>query len=289
MHQGLARTATAAVLLGASAFVTMPAHAAPADPSSPTVFAHRGASTEAPENTLAAVRRAHEQHIKWIENDVQRTKDGALVVIHDATLNRTTDVEQVFPDRSPWRVADFTLAEIRRLDAGSWFAPRFRGERVPTLQEYLELLDRDQQGLLLELKQPELYPGIEKQTVDALEKAGWLDQAHLSGRLVVQSFSADALRRTHELRPAVVTGFLGSPPVSRLKEYAAFADQINPDEKDVTYAYVQAVHSVNGPDGKPMRVNAWTVDDLTTAVRMAALGADGIITNRPDVIRNGVQ
>lgn len=123
MHQHLARTVTAAVLLGASAFVTMPAQAAPADPSSPTVFAHRGASTEAPENTLAAVRRAHEQHIKWIENDVQRTKDGALVVIHDATLSRTTDVEQVFPDRSPWRVADFTLAEIRRLDAGSWFAP----------------------------------------------------------------------------------------------------------------------------------------------------------------------
>lgn len=101
MHQHLARTVTAAVLLGASAFVTMPAQAAPADPSSPTVFAHRGASTEAPENTLAAVRRAHEQHIKWIENDVQRTKDGALVVIHDTTLSRTTDVEQVFPDRSP--------------------------------------------------------------------------------------------------------------------------------------------------------------------------------------------
>lgn len=86
-----------------------------------------------------------------------------------------------------------------------------------------------------------------------------------------------------------MTGFLGSPPVSQLKEYAAFADQINPDEKDVTYAYVRAVHSVDGPDGKPLRVNAWTVDDLTTAVRMAALGADGIITNRPDVIRNGVQ
>lgn len=289
MRQDLARTVAAAVLVGTSVFVTMPAHAAPADPSSPMVFAHRGASAEAPENTLAAVRRAHEQHIQWIENDVQRTKDGALVVIHDATLNRTTDVEQVFPERAPWRVADFTLAEIRRLDAGSWFAPRFRGERVPTLQEYLQLLDRDQQGLLLELKQPELYPGIEQQTVDTLAKAGWLDQAHLSGRLVVQSFSADALRRTHQLRPAIVTGFLGSPPVSRLKEYAAFADQINPDAKDVSHAYVQAVHGVKGPDGKPLRVNAWTVDDLSTAVRMAAFGADGIITNRPDVIRNGVQ
>lgn len=289
MHQSLARTVAATILLGAFACVTMPAHAAPADPSTPTVFAHRGASTEAPENTLAAVRRAHEQHITWVENDVQRTKDGALVVIHDATLNRTTDVEQVFPDRAPWRVADFTLAEIRRLDAGIWFAPHFSGERVPTLEEYLRLLDRDQQGLLLELKRPELYPGIEKETVDALEKAGWLDQAHLSGRLVIQSFDADALRRTHELRPAVVTGFLGSPPVSRLKEYAAFTDQINPDAKDVTYAYVQAVHSVKGPDGKPLRMNAWTVDDLATAVRMAALGADGIITNRPDVIRNGVQ
>ncbi|MGW3247127.1 glycerophosphodiester phosphodiesterase [Streptomyces sp. NPDC001070] len=288
MHHTLARTVTAAALLGASALATMPAHAAPSDPSSPTVYAHRGASTEAPENTLAAVRRAHEQHIKWIENDVQRTKDGALIVIHDTTLARTTDVEQVFPDRSPWRVADFTLAEIQRLDAGGWFAPRYRGEHIPTLLDYLALLDHNQQGLLLELKQPDLYPGIEKQTIDTLDRAGWLDQAHLAGRLVIQSFSAPALRRTHELRPAVETGFLGNPPVSRLKEYAAFADQINPDEKHVTYAYVEAVHSLKGPDGKPLRINPWTVDDLTTAVRMAAFGADGIITNRAAVIRNSV-
>ncbi|MEU4093829.1 glycerophosphodiester phosphodiesterase family protein [Streptomyces sp. NPDC026673] len=289
MHHSLARTVTAAALLGVSGFVTMPAHAAPEALPSPTVFAHRGASTEAPENTLAAVRRAHEQHITWIENDVQRTKDGALVVIHDTTLARTTDVEQVFPDRSPWRVADFTLAEIQRLDAGGWFAPRYRGEHIPTLLDYLTLLDRNRQGLLLELKQPDLYPGIEKQTIATLARAGWLDADHLTGRLVIQSFSAPALRRTHELRPAVETGFLGSPPVSRLKEYAAFADQINPDEKNVTFAYVTAVHGLRGPDGKPLRVNAWTVDDLTTAIRMAALGADGIITNRPDVIRNGVQ
>ncbi|MFF3559799.1 glycerophosphodiester phosphodiesterase [Streptomyces sp. NPDC002574] len=287
MQRRTAGAALAAVvagsLLGCSAPFP-PVHAAP-DGRAPTVFAHRGASRQAPENTRAAVRRAHELHITWIENDVQRTRDGALVVIHDPTLARTTDVEQVFPGRGPWRVGDFTLAEIRRLDAGSWFGSRFKGERVPTLQQYLTLLDRDHQGLLLELKQPELYPGIERQTLDVLDRAGWLDPAHVRDRLVVQSFDAAALRTTHRLRPAVRIGFLGKPPVSRLKEYASFTDMINPDHRGLTRDYVVHVHRLKGPHGAPLRLNAWTVDDGPTAARLVALGADGIITDRPDVMR----
>lgn len=282
---GATMTAVAGSLLACSAPLP-PAHAAP-DGRAPTVFAHRGASRQAPENTLAAVRRAYELHITWIENDVQRTRDGALVVIHDPTLPRTTDVEQVFPGRQPWRVRDFTLAEIRRLDAGSWFGEhqRFKGERVPTLQQYLTLLDRNRQGLLLELKQPELYPGIERQTLDVLNRAGWLDSGHVRDRLVVQSFSAAALRTTHRLRPAVRTGFLGSPAVSRLKEYASFADMINPDYRKLTRDWVAKVHRLKGPHGTPLRIDTWTVDDPRTAARLVALGADGIITNRPDVMR----
>ncbi|WP_281259550.1 glycerophosphodiester phosphodiesterase family protein, partial [Streptomyces glaucescens] len=95
----------------------------------PAVIAHRGASAYAPENTLAAVDKAAELGIEWVENDVQRTKDGELVVIHDDSLRRTTDVETVFPDRAPWQVRDFTAAEIARLDAGSWFGPAYAGAR----------------------------------------------------------------------------------------------------------------------------------------------------------------
>ncbi|MFE9371252.1 glycerophosphodiester phosphodiesterase [Streptomyces sp. NPDC006711] len=258
---------------------------APTAPTAPvTVFGHRGAPAHAPENTLGSVRAAADLGVEWVENDVQRTRDGALVVIHDTTLKRTTDAERRYPGRSPWAVGSFTLAEIEQLDAGGWFGPGFRGERVPTLQEYLSLLDRTGQSLLLELKQPELYPGIERQTLDTLGRAGWLDGPHLTRRLIVQSFSAPALRTTHRLRPEVRTGFLGNVPLSRLGQYAAFVDEFNTEQRAVTSAYVRAVHALRSPHGPRMRVNAWTVDSADAARALVRRGVDGLITNRPDVI-----
>lgn len=224
-----------------------------------------------------------------MENDVQRTRDGALVVIHDTTLARTTNVEQRYPDRAPWSVGSFSLAEIKQLDAGSWFGPDFRGERIPTLQEYLDLLDDTGQGLLLELKQPELYPGIERQTLDVLDRADWLDPPHLARRLIVQSFSAPALRTTHRLRPEVRTGFLGNPPVSQLKQYAAFTDEINAEQHSVTAAYVKAVHGMKGAHSKAMRINTWTVDNAPAATKLVRMGVDGIITDRPDLIESATR
>jgi glycerophosphoryl diester phosphodiesterase len=119
--------AAVGVLAGLSALViTTPAHAASLtqiqQDAPPTTVAHRGASAYAPENTLAAVDKADALGIEWVENDVQRTKDGELVIMHDTTLDRTTNVEKVFPRRSPWKVSDFTAAEIRKLDAVSWFS-----------------------------------------------------------------------------------------------------------------------------------------------------------------------
>lgn len=119
---------------------------------SPVVYAHRGASAYAPENTLAAVDAADDLGVAWVENDVQLTKDGVLVVVHDTTLGRTTDAEEVFPGRAPWAVKDFTAAEIAKLDAGSWFGAGFAGARVPTLTQYLHRLERNHQKLLLEIK-----------------------------------------------------------------------------------------------------------------------------------------
>lgn len=281
--------AATGVLLGASAILLPAASAQAADqPHRPVTVAHRGASAYAPENTLAAVDAAAELDIDWVENDVQRTKDGKLVIIHDTTLNRTTNVEEVFPDRAPWKVADFTLKEIKRLDAGSWFNPKFAGERVPTLEQYMNRVSRNHQKLLMELKAPELYPGVERQTLDVLRRKGWLDRHHVKHRLIIQSFSADSVKTTHALRPDVKTGFLGTPAVADLPKFAKFADQINPNYKTLSAEYVAAVHAVRGAHGKPLEVYTWTVDDAPNAVKVAGMGVNGIITNKPDVIRDAV-
>ncbi|MFE1195265.1 glycerophosphodiester phosphodiesterase [Streptomyces olivaceoviridis] len=250
----------------------------------PVVIAHRGASTYAPENTLAAVDKAAELGFSWVENDVQRTKDGELVVLHDDTLRRTTDVEEVFPDRAPWKVRDFTAAEIARLDAGSWFSPAYAGARVPTLKEYMRRIEHNHEKLLLEIKNPELYPGIEQQTLKLLDNEGWLDGGHL-GRLIVQSFSADSVRTVHELKPTVITGYLGTPTVAELHRFTRFTDLINPSYGSLSQGYVASVHALAGPHGRSLELLAWTVDDAATAREVAGYGVDGIITNKPDVVR----
>ena len=289
MHARAVAASTTA-LLGAAALLLplSPARAAESS-AQPLVIAHRGASAYAPENTLAAVDRAAARGVDWVENDVQRTRDGELVVLHDDSLQRTTDVEEVFPDRAPWKVSDFTAAEIARLDAGSWFDAAYAGARVPTLEQFVHRVEEHRQRLLLEIKNPQLYPGIERQIVKVLGNEGWLDRGHVRGRLVVQSFSADSVRTVHDLRPAVKTGFLGTPPVSDLPAYAAFTDQINPSYASLSAGYVTAVHAFKGPHGKPLEVCTWTVNDAAAARRVAGYGVDGIITNTPDVVRDAVR
>lgn len=254
----------------------------------PLVIAHRGASAYAPENTLAAVDKAEELGIDWVENDVQRTKDGELVVLHDTDLKRTTDAEQVFPERAPWNVKDFTAAEIARLDAGSWFGAEWAGARVPTLKEYLDTVSDNRQKLLLEIKAPELYPGIEKEILRVLRTEGWLDRAHVRGNLVIQSFGADSVKAVHAQRSDVITGFLGTPAVADLPSYAKFTDQINPTHSTLTAEYVAAVHRLKGAHGKRLQVSTWTVNDAAGAKRVDGFGVDGIITNNPDVVRDAV-
>lgn len=289
MHARAVAASTTALLGTAALLLPLPPARAAADTGPhPVVVAHRGASAYAPENTLAAVDKAAALDVEWVENDVQRTSDGALVVLHDDSLQRTTDVEEVFPDRSPWKVKDFTAAEIARLDAGSWFAPAYAGTRVPTLQQFLDRMERHDQKLLLELKNPQLYPGIERETLKVLANEGWLDPGHTGGRLVVQSFSADSVRTVHALKPAVRTGFLGTPPVADLPSYASFADQINPSHGSISAPYVAAVHGFRGPHGTRMQVQTWTVNDAAAARRVAGFGVDGIITNTPDVVRDAV-
>ncbi|MFD4482051.1 glycerophosphodiester phosphodiesterase [Streptomyces sp. NPDC058471] len=297
--------ATTAALLGAGALVLPSATAQAADQKSaptsartpaqtpasydrPLVVAHRGASAYAPENTFAAIDKAADMGFRWVENDVQRTKDGELVIVHDDTLTRTTNVEQVFPGRAPWKVKDFTAAEIARLDAGSWFSPKYAGQRVPTLKQYMNRVSRNHQSLVFEFKKPELYPGIEKQGLAVLRKTGWLDKHHVKSKLVIQSFSADSVKEVHKLRPDVRTGFLGTPAVADLPKYAKFADQINSTHGSISRDYVAAIHATKGPHRKRLEIFTWTVNDAATARKVAGFRVDGIITNTPDVVRKAI-
>ncbi|MFI1361506.1 glycerophosphodiester phosphodiesterase [Streptomyces griseochromogenes] len=287
MHARVVAAITTAVL-GMAALLSPVPVARAGESGKPTVIAHRGASAYAPENTLASIDKAAKLGFSWVENDVQRTKDGELVVIHDDSLERTTNVKKVFPGRAPWKVKDFTAAEIARLDAGSWFSPAYAGTRVPTLRQYMCRVEHNHEKLLLEIKNPELYPGIEQQTLKLLGNAGWLDRQHL-GRLIVQSFSADSVRTVHDLKPALTTAYLGSPTVAQLSRYTPFTDLINPSYGSLSPAYVSAVHSFEGPHGKPLGVFAWTVNDAATARKVTDYGVDGLITNKPDVVRAALE
>ncbi|KPI12975.1 Glycerophosphodiester phosphodiesterase [Actinobacteria bacterium OK074] len=281
--------ATTTAFLGASVAILPTPHAGAATHDLPVVVAHRGASAYAPENTLAAIDEAAAMGFDWVENDVQRTRDGELVVLHDPTLARTTDVKKLYPNRAPWNVGDFTAREIARLDAGSWFGRRYAGARVPTLKQYMERVEHNHQKLVLEIKNPELYPGIERQTLKVLSNEGWLDPGHLGNRLVVQSFDAASLRTVHELRPGIRTAYLGTPSVVQLPEYARFADSVNSAYTGLSTGYVSTVHAFDGPHGSPLEVYAWTVNSAEVARRVTGYGVDGIITNTPDVVERAVR
>ena len=241
--------------------------------------AHRGASAYAPENTLASFREGIKRDGDLIESDVQRSKDGELVLIHDTDLVRTTNVEQVFPNRAPWKVSDFTYEEMRRLDAGSWKSPEYAGERIPTLAEAIDTIRRSQAGFLLEIKSPALYPGIEEDVAKEMRSfPGYVDSAVAAHRLVLQSFDFDSMRRYAEIEPDVPVGLLGTPSRDQLPALARFADQVNPHHSSVDASYVHAVHDAG------MDCLVWTVDAPADMNRAVDIGVDGIISNKPDVL-----
>ena len=146
--------------------------------------AHRGATGYAPENTIAAFDLAVEMDADYIEIDVQRSKDGELVLIHDTTVNRTTD--------GKGNVGDLTIEQLRSLDAGSWKGEQFSGEQIPTFEE---ILDRyhGEIGILIELKSPELYPGIEEQVAAALKERSFDNQQN--EKIIIQSFNFNSMKK----------------------------------------------------------------------------------------------
>jgi glycerophosphoryl diester phosphodiesterase len=191
-----------------------------------TNVAHRGASAYAPEHTLAAYKLAIEMGADYVEQDLAVTRDGILICLHDASLERTTNVEQLFPDRvstqtiegktrKAWLANDFTLAEIKTLDAGSWFDPKFKSEKIPTFDEAIALI-RGKAGIFPELKTPEIYAGrsvdFETLVADALDRNGLRGRkADATTPVILQTFGRETARNLAKMQIGV--------PVVLLMEY----------------------------------------------------------------------
>lgn len=224
--------------------------AAPA-PAGTYMIAHRGASAYAPEHTIEAYRLAIEQGADYIEPDLGITKDGVLVCTHDTFLERTTNVRELFPDRftefktgdkvqKRWLVESLTLAELKQLDAGSWFGPKFKGAKMITFQEAIDFV-KGKAGLFPEIKEPSRFRGKgfdpEQMVADILKKNGLIG-ATVKGRPAVhmQVFEEDSLRRLAKVLPDVPRSFLmGSPEAVKrwltpegLAEVKTFATGIAP-------------------------------------------------------------
>jgi glycerophosphoryl diester phosphodiesterase len=241
------------------------------------VIAHRGSSGVAPENTAAAVKAAIKQRADFVEIDVQRTKDGKLVNFHDCTLQRTTDVEERFPGRPSYRVSDFTWAELRTLDAGSWFHDKFAGERIIPVSTVIDLVD-GKTGLLAEISPCGHYEGLVDDFADELNAhPEYVDEALADGALAVQSFEVEDAKAFKERLPRIPIGLLDAdrPTEAELVALSTWADQVNPQWTVTDAALVDRVHQLG------MDINVWTVNEPGTMRRMAELGVDGIITDFP--------
>jgi glycerophosphoryl diester phosphodiesterase len=276
------------------------------------LIAHRGASGYAPEHTAAAYKLAIEQKADFIEPDLAVTKDNVLICLHDDTLERTTNVADVFADRASaptaatestrrsgkhWLANDFTLAEIKRLDAGKWFNAKFAGERILTFEEMITLV-RGHGGIYPELKSPPLYTSrgvdMEKIFVSVVKKHGLDTAASLKTMpVIIQSFDEATIRRVAADLPAIPRVFLTSKDEdvtdARLKELSKFASGMAPEKVVIARhpEMVKAAHVLG------MTVTSWTFkkDDEKMAfptVRdemqhfLYTLGIDALFTNNPD-------
>jgi len=228
-------------------------------------FAHRGASGYAPENTMAAFVKAAQLGANAIETDVQMTRDGQLVLIHDETLRRTAGVDG-------W-VKDCTLAELKELDFGAWYDESYRGERVPTLEELLVFAREHDLYLNVELKNGVVqYPELELRTAELIRKCG------LTDRVIISSFNHYSLVLMKQLAPEIQTAVLYMEGLYEPWEYAkrVSASALHPIYLAVTKEWV-AQAKESGVHYHPFTVNG--------EAEMAALlqaGVDGIITDYPD-------
>jgi len=249
------------------------------EPDDFLIIAHRGAAGYAPENTLAAFKKAIEIGANVLETDIRQTRDGHLVAMHDASVDRTTD--------GKGDVGELTLEEVKRLDAGSWFSEAFGNERVPTLEEIARVLN-DTTRLIIEIKGDSTeYPGIEERVVDQVMKL------NIGNRVVLKSFDAEVLARLRKLAPDIPQLFVYALRVpwidlvigtglSRLDVFELPVQYLQPHAFFVTESFTRSAHE------QGYRVIAWDVHDERRMSEMLDLGVDGIETDFPDLLKEVV-
>ncbi|MBA4309799.1 MAG: hypothetical protein C0425_05635 [Chlorobiaceae bacterium] len=241
----------------------------------PLVIAHRGASSYAPENTLAAIKKGIELGAHYVEIDVRMTKDGKLVLIHDAKVNRTTDGEG--------NVNELTLSEIKLLDAGSWFDPKFKNEKIPTLDEVFSILDAAT-TLIIELKDDP--KNISKMINKVIRTAREQGQKK---KIILKSFNPKVLEEIRKQAPefpliyvyAIRIPFLNYTFGTRLSTEDLFSlnvDYLQPHSLLLTEGFVKDAQA------KGYKIIAWDVDSKNNMKRMIRIGVDAIETNQPELL-----
>ncbi|MDW8029212.1 MAG: glycerophosphodiester phosphodiesterase family protein [Armatimonadota bacterium] len=234
----------------------------------PMLIAHRGFSGRYPENTLRSFSEALKLPVDAIELDVRRTKDGVLVVIHDETVDRTTN--------GKGKVRDLTWSEIQKLDAGSWKGKEFAGERIPKLEEALELVD-GQKVVFLEIKEPDTT-GQVVETLRRLNALSWVK---------IGSFHSQAIATAKKLEPEIPSSLIGSAKVGANDEtFNAFvkealrngANSITVNYAGLTSERIRYCHQ------RFIFVGTWTVNNPEIAKRMIKMGVDAIASDFPDIV-----
>ncbi|NIK79604.1 glycerophosphoryl diester phosphodiesterase [Paenibacillus castaneae] len=228
-------------------------------------FAHRGASAYCPENTMAAFSKALQLGATGIETDIQLTKDGQIIIIHDESLVRTAGLDQL--------VKDTDYAQLQKLDAGSWFGPEFLNERIPTLEQLLELIKPTDVILNIELKNGVIqYPDIEQKTIDLVRAY------QMTERVIISSFNHYSLKLCKQLAPEIRTGILYMEGIYRPWDYAATL------EADALHAFKYAVTAEWTAEAAAHGIayHPFTVNETAEMERLIDAGVAGIITDYPD-------
>lgn len=228
------------------------------------VIAHRGAAGAAPENTLAAIRQAIEDRADWVEIDVQESRDGMVVVVHDSDFMKLAG--------DPIKVWDGDYSRLQQIDVGSWFDPGFDDQRVPTLAQVLEEIRPSASDLVIELKYYGHDEALEKRVIDVVEAAGMTD------RVMVMSLKLDGVQKLKALRPQWTGGLLAATALGDITRLDA--DFLAVNQNIASAAFIRRA----GQAGK--QVFVWTVNDAVSLSHWMSVGVDGVITDEPALARS---
>ncbi len=243
-----------------------------------TITGHRGAGALAPENTLAAIKEGLKYNVDRIEVDVHQSKDGKVVIMHDKTIDRTTN--------GKGKIKDYTYEELLKFDAGSWFSDKFKGEKIPLLEEAIKLIN-GKAKFVIELKDgDDYYPQIVEHVIGIIKKY------HATDWCIIHSFKTDILEQVHQLEPDITLhklfiGKLSLLPVyvgaGFVPEYYSFEKHPYITEYSLNWQFANK-RIINAIHQKGKKVNVWTIDDFEKFQKLKNLGVNGFITNKPNVI-----